>query len=195
MAQTHRIPVCILWLLAARQAENASKTYPDGALYPGGNKSFISANHSNAGEIKTVIDRIDGLGGVSKPQATRETRRTSSAKGKGFGKHVDSVQDSEAVGGTSTIGALGAVSQILGLQEIDDALARARRGRVRAQDILDRLEEIRIALLTGSLTEVRLLQLVRMVSVRRPNIDDPKLAEILDEIDLRAKVELAKFGY
>ena len=37
-------------------------------------------------------------------------------------------------------------------------------------------------------------QIVRLVRSRREAFDDPKLSAILDEIELRAAVELAKLG-
>lgn len=143
---------------------------------------------------KALIDKIEGPGSIRRPQNVQEVRRPTRTKGAGFGKHIDPAQESDNVAATGGIGALGIVGPVLELQEIDDALARTRRGKVRAHDILEKLEDIRLALLTGGLSETRLMQLVRMVSVRRPDIEDSRLAEILDEIDLRAKVELAKLG-
>ena len=85
------------------------------------------------------------------------------------------------------------VSGVLGVQEIDDALAQASRGKLRALDILDRLEDLRIELLTGAITREKLMQLTQVVSARRGQVTDPRLGEVLDEIDLRAQVELAKY--
>jgi hypothetical protein len=47
-------------------------------------------------------------------------------------------------------------------------------------------------LLAGGISREKLLQLSRIVNARRSQITDPKLAAILDDIDLRAQVELAK---
>jgi hypothetical protein len=82
---------------------------------------------------------------------------------------------------------------VLGVQEIDDALAQASRGKMRALDILDRLEDLRIELLSGAISRDKLMQLSQVVSARRAEVTDPHLAEVLDEIDLRAQVELAKY--
>ncbi len=142
-----------------------------------------------------MIEKIEGPGSIRRPQNVQEVRRPVRAKSTGFGKHVDPAPESDHVAAAGGIAALGGISPVLELQEIDDALARFRRGKVRAHNILDQLEDIRLALLTGGLSEVRLMQLVRMVSVRRPEIEDSRLAEILDEIDLRARVELAKLGH
>lgn len=139
-----------------------------------------------------MIDKIEGPGTLRGVAASREVRRPARATGTGFVKHLGSAQESS---GVSSMAALGAISPMLGLQEVDDALERSKRGQNRAQSILDRLEDIRLELLMGGLSRGRLLQLAHMVSVRRPEIEDPHLAEILDEIDLRAQVELAKLGY
>jgi len=52
----------------------------------------------------------------------------------------------------------------------------------------------RRALLAGSVPKDRLIQLAQMVRARRDTVSDPRLATILDEIELRAEVELAKLS-
>jgi hypothetical protein len=54
------------------------------------------------------------------------------------------------------------------------------------------LEELRIGLLLGHIPRDRLADLSRMVRDRREDAEDPQLAALLDEIELRAEVELAK---
>ncbi|MCH9020057.1 MAG: hypothetical protein IIA73_06805 [Proteobacteria bacterium] len=60
--------------------------------------------------------------------------------------------------------------------------------------MLDRLDEIRHALLFGAIPRHRLLALQREVREKRVAVADPRLNQLLDEIDLRAAVELAKLG-
>ena len=105
--------------------------------------------------------------------------------GGGDGPGGDASASSSVSGATN-------VSGILGVQEVDDALSHASKGKMRAEDILDRLEDLRVELLTGAISREKLLQLTHLVNVRRGQVSDPRLAEILDEIDLRAQVELAK---
>jgi len=145
-----------------------------------------------------LIEKVDGPGTIRGPQAAREVRRpvkTGGASSASFVKHLDGSSEQEAVLATGGVGNLGAISQIVGLQEVDDALARRKRGRSRAADLLDRLEMIRIGLLTGSVGKDQLLQLAQLVSNRRGDVGDPRLAAILDDIELRARVELAKLGF
>ena len=58
--------------------------------------------------------------------------------------------------------------------------------------MLDNLEEIRLGLLLGTIPVSRLEQLAQLVRAQREQVNDPKLTAILDEIELRAAVELAK---
>lgn len=44
----------------------------------------------------------------------------------------------------------------------------------------------------GTLPRERLDRLTRLLAERRGEIDDPRLAALIDEIELRAAVELAK---
>ena len=87
---------------------------------------------------------------------------------------------------------LNPVDVLLTAQEIPDALAGKRRAVQRGNTLLDRLEELRLGLLAGVLPRERLDELARLARTARETIDDPKLGEILNEIDLRVAVELAK---
>jgi hypothetical protein len=137
-----------------------------------------------------VISKIEGPGGIRSSQPVKRTAKTSSASGTSFAKHLD--ETSEA-GSILDVGSTSSVSGVLGLQEVDDALAHASKGKLRAQDILDRLDNLRVELLTGAISKEKLLQLSRLVSHHRGQVSDPRLSGILDEIDLRAQVELAKY--
>jgi hypothetical protein len=91
---------------------------------------------------------------------------------------------------------VSSLSVVLAVQETPDAAkGRAKqRARDRGIKMLDFLEEIRIGLLMGVIPKERLEQLAQMVRAKREQIDDPKLTAILDEIELRAAVELAKLS-
>ena len=78
------------------------------------------------------------------------------------------------------------------IQEVPDALAQRRRAVQRGSTLLDRLDDLRLALLAGSLSSGQISELQRVVSTERGLVTDPRLLAVLDEIDLRARVELAK---
>ena len=85
-----------------------------------------------------------------------------------------------------------ALAGLISLQEIGDALTGRRRALQRGERLLDALEDLRLGLLSGTLPRGQLAALVRLSREQAPLADDPRLAEILAEIELRAAVELAK---
>ena len=94
--------------------------------------------------------------------------------------------------GVSNVQATAALDAVLFAQQADpDQINRERASR-RGNTLLDRLDDIRIGLLNGAIPRNRLSQLATMVRTERASVMDPKLVAVLDEIDLRAQVELAK---
>ncbi|WP_319533465.1 flagellar assembly protein FliX [uncultured Cohaesibacter sp.] len=85
------------------------------------------------------------------------------------------------------------VGSLLALQGVEDALQGKRRKAVRrGHKMLDLLEEIRVALLSGGLPVSVLKQLERLADETDVSGDE-RIDELLVEISLRAQVELAKF--
>jgi hypothetical protein len=131
---------------------------------------------------------IKGTSNVDRAQL----RRTSSKKG-GTGEafSVSSQSDTPAqmVAGP---GPLTALDSLLALQEVEDSTQGRSKGLKRGEKLLDMLDQIRDGLLAGGIPRETLQRLSQTVSQRQEDFTDPKLQEVLDEIDLRAKVELAK---
>jgi hypothetical protein len=96
---------------------------------------------------------------------------------------------SAGVGGVA--GVMG-VDALLALQDVGGPLERKRRAVGRASRILDVLDEVKLALLDGNLNSAQLDRLRRALRDERAATDDPKLEGLLDEIELRAAVEIAK---
>lgn len=140
--------------------------------------------------------KIEGPGGnrpVTGPGRTTRTTKTSSTGGATFADPTAAAEETAGMSGTSSASGIMGIDQLVGLQEVDDALTQRRRASQHGGDILDRLDELRLQILEGRLSKDRLMQLARTVSARRATVMDPHLIEILDEIDLRAQVEIAKF--
>ena len=132
------------------------------------------------------------------PRPTTTVRKTggTSATGSGaFAKALSDTQQSHGPGMPVSVGFTD-LNTVLALQEAPDATrGRARkRAQERGNMMLDHLEEIRMGLLLGTIPMAKLEQLAQLVRAKREQIDDPKLLAILDEIELRAAVELAKLS-
>lgn len=138
-----------------------------------------------------MIDKIDGLGPIRTSQPVKRAAKAESSGSPSFARHLDEDGD---ISSNSGVASASGINSILGVQEVDDALAHASKGKRRALDILDMLDDLRVQLLSGGLSRDKLLQLSRMVAARRAVIKDPKLSALLDEVDLRAQVELAKYA-
>jgi hypothetical protein len=130
-----------------------------------------------------------------RPTAPRRAGAAQPTSGGGFAAALH--EESAATNGHGAVGGsvgLSGVSTILALQGAPDSTERRTRQRVvqRGDAMLDELEQIRLGLLLGAIPRGRLEQLAQLVRARREQVDDPKLTAILDEIELRAAVELAK---
>ena len=99
--------------------------------------------------------------------------------------------------GASSVGggaALGPVDALLALQEvIEPGGGRGQAGQ-RGRDLLDQLEDLQLALLAGRLPLDRLERLHVLLAEKAAISEDPRLAGVIEEIELRAAVELAKLG-
>lgn len=62
----------------------------------------------------------------------------------------------------------------------------------RGSNLLDSLESLRQQLLMGVVSPSLLTDLNRQLSVQKQNISDPQLLALIEDIELRAAVELAK---
>ncbi len=97
-----------------------------------------------------------------------------------------------ATASASSVSGVANVSALMALQGVEDVTERRRRAIRRGGGLLDRLEELKLALLQGEAGEGALDRLTRTLREERPADADPGLASLLDQIDLRAAVELAK---
>ena len=89
---------------------------------------------------------------------------------------------------------VGGIESLLVLQGEEDPAQRRRRTAKRGVDILDSLDRLKAAILSGRIPAVDLLRIRGLLNERRDLTDDPRLDEVLAHIELRAAVELAKLG-
>ncbi len=99
-------------------------------------------------------------------------------------------------GGAAVAGAgvLGSIDALAALQGVDgaDAVDGAAVATARGAAVLDDLEELRDGLLAGELDDATLARLRERLGGRRRGRLDAGLEAVLDDIELRAAVELAK---
>lgn len=137
--------------------------------------------------------RIEGPGGIRHTTGVTSAARPKKAAGTSAASFADMVSTDSTTEGVTDVSPIIAIDQLLGLQEVDDPTTGRRQAQQRGFDILDKLDLLRLQILEGRISKDQLQNLARMVSARRASATDPKLIEILDDIDLRAQVEIAKF--
>lgn len=89
-----------------------------------------------------------------------------------------------------------AITGMTALPVLEDSLSDKspeQQAKDQADSLLLQLETLRLGLLSGSLPVKVLHNLSAGLKKQRLHVSDPRLMEILDEIDLRAQVELAKY--
>ena len=131
---------------------------------------------------------------VTGPSGTAPTpsSRTSRASGGGFSLPSGGASSAGASSAASAAGGVAGVSALMALQGVEDATERRRRAMRRGGGLLDRLDELKLMMLAGQDGVGVLNNLARAVREERPDSADPGLNAVLDQIDLRAAVELAK---
>ena len=134
--------------------------------------------------------KVDGAGGVV-PTTGAPSR--PAATGSGFS--VDGGSAPQAAAATARAAGAAPVSTmdaLLALQEVEGPLERRRRAVRRGGKLLDALDQVKLALLGGDEAGPALQRLAAAVREQRGGSFDPGLDGVLDEIETRAAVELAK---
>ncbi|MBE6452175.1 MAG: hypothetical protein E7012_01630 [Alphaproteobacteria bacterium] len=95
------------------------------------------------------------------------------------------------ISGTTNISVADA---IFATQMVDGEEEREIKKKLikRGNNLIEKLEEIRDALLVGYIEKEKLIDIARLINEHKVESSDPKLQEIMAEIELRVEVELAK---
>ena len=134
--------------------------------------------------------KIEGPTGPSQAGAARGAGRTS-AGGFSLSAAGEAAEAAEAQRMAGLDGVM-TVSTLLALQGVEDPLQRRKRAMGRASRLLDILDDLKVAMLEGRASPATLDNLARAVREQREDTDDPRLNEVLNQIETRAAVELAK---
>ena len=136
--------------------------------------------------------KVSDVGSVKRASARR--RKKTSEKGGDFADHLRRVGAAAEGSGNQEAPPVSPLDVVLVAQAAPDARDQRSRGRARqhGEDILDRLDKLRHELLAGLVSREELAELARRVRAYKATTDDPQLNQIIDEIELRAQVEIAK---
>lgn len=90
--------------------------------------------------------------------------------------------------------AMTSADAIFATQAVSDEEERQIRQKLvkKGKTLIENLEEIRDGLILGEISKERLIEISRLVKQKDVSSSDEKLQEIMQEIELRVEVELAK---
>ena len=136
------------------------------------------------------------VGGPRKTAATSGAKggKSASKSGAKFSVPEEEVEAATA-SGVPSASPIGSIDAIMALQGVGDSTEQNEKALEKGEDLLEKLDEIRHGLLMGNVSPQKLLQLKDTLASYNISGSDPKLAEIVKDIEVRAAVELAKFGY
>ncbi len=138
------------------------------------------------------------IGSTSSSGATAATSAAGGRRGAGGPESFSAAGSASGPQGAapsaaaSSAGRVGGLEALLALQEMGGPLERRRRALARGGRVLDGLDRVQLALLDGGDPRSALGDLARDAAEARERGDDIGLDDVLDEIDVRAAVELAK---
>jgi len=136
--------------------------------------------------------KISGPNGAGSVGAARQSR--PSAGGAFAPTPMEQAGSAEEATRLESLEGVITLSALLALQGVDDPLSKRKRAVGRAGRILDLLDELKLALIDGEASSAMLDRLVGAVREERAVTEDPRLDAVLDQIETRAAVELAKLG-
>jgi hypothetical protein len=136
--------------------------------------------------------KVTGAGPANTLGAVRSAGRPAES---GFAPALEEAEGAAAPAAATRAAALGTVNSLdalLALQETLSPLERRRRAVRRANKILDALDSLKLSMLGGEPTDVDLQSLQTAIKDARAETEDPELEALLEQVETRAAVELAK---
>lgn len=137
--------------------------------------------------------KVDRVGGSTGPQRTRKTQKSGDSD-ESFADALRGAAETQSGSGTGSVQGVAPVGSVFAVQEVGTSTEGRSRGLLidYGDHLLDRLEEIRLELLLGAISKDRLVDLAHEMRQKRHQVEDAKLNALIDEIELRAEVEIAK---
>jgi Class II flagellar assembly regulator len=135
--------------------------------------------------------KINGPGPI-RARDIRRADKSDKSGGASFASHLTG--DEMSTAGTGAARFAPAVDSLLSLQTVGDGREGRRKALARGSTLLDRLDDIRHGLLIGAIPRLRLIELSQALRSERLREPDAKLMQLIQDIELRCAVELAKLG-
>lgn len=139
-----------------------------------------------------MLIRTTPVSGLSSATGIRKTKNDPKKSSSSFSVEQES-SETQTAQGTGHAGGIQNVDALLMLQQVDDPMTGKRKAMKYGLDLLDQLDLLKIDLLQGRVSPERLERIVSQLS-NRVKSGDAGLDQVVEDIELRARIELAKLG-
>ncbi|MEQ8664756.1 MAG: flagellar assembly protein FliX [Rhodospirillales bacterium] len=137
--------------------------------------------------------KVDRIGSSTGPQRTKKARRTSDSD-ESFADALRGAAETQGANKAGAVKGVTAVGGVFAVQEVGTSTDGRSRGLLidYGDSLLDRLEDVRLEILMGAVSKEHLADLAHQMRQKRQHVEDPVLNELIDEIEMRAEIEIAK---
>lgn len=133
--------------------------------------------------------KVTGYGSIK--SATNLRRKDGASSAGTFSELLDAAA-TEGPSGPTGITGTAALGNLLALQEISEEERKRERLVKKGKTMLDSLDRLRSQLLIGEIPSHMLVELAQNLSQQKEGVVDPGLLSVIEDIELRVAVELAK---
>ena len=133
--------------------------------------------------------RIQGPNGTAAVTTSPVSRRAASG-----GFTLSEAETPRAASAPAALRTIGGIDALIALQGLEDPTERRRQVLKRGRVALDALDELKIGLLGGTLSQATLGKLRSAAAFLKDGSGEAGLDSLLGEIELRVEVEIAKMA-
>ena len=142
--------------------------------------------------------KVEGPGSSGKVASGKKIKKSGSTSGTAFsqalrGKEGAEDESASSVSGSGSVSSVDALVALQGVGDTNEDSGGNKQAWDWGVDILKDLDAIRVGLLSGGIPPERLERIADAVTRRKKTASDPALQAILRDIEVRARVELAKY--
>ena len=134
---------------------------------------------------------------IEKPKDLARTKKKSSvsqANSTGAKFSIGSPTPTASLTGAQTTSNINNIGALLSAQEVDSSKTQAEVAVKRGTDMLDMLDQLKVGLLNGRVSPSTLNRLKTLATHPQKLDSHQNLKKVLNSIELRAEVELAKLA-
>lgn len=135
--------------------------------------------------------RIDGPKDLAKARKKTSTNKSSSG---GASFQINEPYQSNSISSAQAPQGINHISSLIAAQEVDGNTGQAEQAIKRGTDMLDLLDQLKFGVLNGRISPKALNRLRILTSEQTHLSENEGLKSVLQSIELRAEVELAKLA-